>query len=170
MTLSNIYPEHIPWPQARCRNTEIYGVLDRERKKKDIILRNSTFGIPSQQEPSKRSLGIFWKCKDKFLQTVLIKATKIKNKKEVYLCLMWGNDVSTIGNDSRECLGLFQIRFCHSTALCCPFTEQTGLAPSVICRHQEGELLSKHFHKKLQTLPIAFQRETCPALCSCQRW
>lgn len=167
MTLSNIYPEHIPWPQARCRNTEIYGVLDRERKKKTLFL-----GIQHLEYPHSRSLlrGVWgYSGNAKFLQTVLIKATKIKNKKEVDLCLMWGNNVSTIGSDSRECLRLFQIRFCHSTALCCPFTEQTGLAPSVICRHQEGELLSKHFHK-LQTLPIAFQRETCPALRSCQRW
>lgn len=52
MTLSNIYPEHIPWPQARCRNTEIYGVLDREKKKK----RRLFLGIQHLEYPHSRSL------------------------------------------------------------------------------------------------------------------
>lgn len=44
------------------------------------------------------------------------------------------------------------------------------LVPSVIWRHQEGELLSKCFYLKLQMLPTAFQCQPCPALCALQRW
>lgn len=43
------------------------------------------------------------------------------------------------------------------------------LVPSVMCRHQEGEFLSKCFHLKLQMLPTAFQCQPCPALHALQR-
>lgn len=82
------------------------------------------------------------------------------------------NNASPIGNESRKYFRLLlpdpvlpQYRAVHSQ-------NRTAwmLAPSAICTHQQGELLSKGFHMKLQMLPIAFQCELCPALRSCQRW
>lgn len=82
------------------------------------------------------------------------------------------NNASPTGNDSRKYCSYFQIQSYHSTVLSTHRTNRTAwlLAPSVICRHQEGELLSKCFHMKLQMLPIALQCKPCPALRSCQRW
>lgn len=82
------------------------------------------------------------------------------------------NNALPTGNDSRKYCSYFQIQSYHSTVLSTHRTNRTAwlLAPSVICRHQEGELLSKCFHMKLQMLPIAFQCKPCPALRSCQRW